>query len=478
MKQCAECIFSFLFCLLLFSYWTFFKPPFQAPDEFSHFAKTLSISQGLFTPNFEFDVKKSDLNRLIVALDLHELPFNYHKKIDGRLLRQLKNAPWMMPGEAGTIAIESTAYTYPYPFYALVYWGGQTITDTLALSPYDSIFAYRLVAASCAALLWTLLLFILARSPFAAERFYLWGFCVLNPMVAYLAGSINPDALLLPAGALAMLSVYLVFTQGRNLFGAVLFLTLTALFKRPGLFMLALVPIIASGVWFLQGRQHTKAILKQTFLLMILPLIGSYLFYYAYAPAATGSEKVIHGLNITWLEYLRATYHRLPGIAQGFWGRLGWAEYGLGKCAVALMCLLLAINFLYYWRDRDKSSSFPPSLLLFIGFMVYGLVLYAVEIYYLSVIGLFMQGRYLLPALWGVAILLLHRRRWLKRATILVLVCLHVYLSVLTVDRYFAGDGVVALKSVPFRKIGLGKKEKPSLRYLEITTVKDADTRK
>ncbi|MCC6932653.1 MAG: DUF2142 domain-containing protein [Deltaproteobacteria bacterium] len=469
LKRFFEYPIAFIVCWAVLSLWTVIKPPFQTSDEFSHYAKALSISQGLITPAFEFPVKKADINPLLVALDLHFIPFGANVKIGWDRLRMLKNAVWPYPSHDGLMPIESTAYTYPYPLYALVYYGGQGITDHFKLSPYDSHYTYRLVAAFFAALLWVFFLFLLGRSPFAESKYFLWVFCVFNPVVSFMSGSINPDSILLPAAAIAMISVYMALLQNRYMLLACFALTLTALVKRPGLFMVVIVPAMAAGIcWHSSRRVETfKALLPKTLLLTFMPVMLSYALYYAYAPGALDSEKTFHAADVGILGYLAMQWARTGSIAVGFWGSLGWTDYGLPHWAVAFAYLVVLLNLVMFLKDKSKDNSRQLAIVLFYAFIAHLAVLYLMEIYYVKIVGFLLQGRYFLPAVLGVAVLLLHDRRWLRYVTMFMLFAFHVYLLEATVERYYDGNWRLAYKSRPYVAYPLKKKEKLNLPLAE-----------
>ncbi|HTQ80144.1 MAG TPA: DUF2142 domain-containing protein, partial [Thermoanaerobaculia bacterium] len=160
-------------------------PPFQAPDEPSHFRRIYQMSEGTLFPSRGGE---GSLPESVVRLGetlRGDLPFHPEKRADPRALAaafsQPLNAAQRIPARVGG-AVYSTPFLY-LP-QALTAW----VARQLDLPPLFLFYLCRLVnLATGLALAWA----AVRRAPF-----YRWLFVLLalDPMALFLRSSLSPDA--------------------------------------------------------------------------------------------------------------------------------------------------------------------------------------------------------------------------------------------------------------------------------------------
>jgi hypothetical protein len=168
--------------------------------------------------------------------------------------------------------------------------------------------------------------------------------------------------------------------------------------------------------------------------------------FYLWSPLLFADQQ---GSHDSLRAYVVRRIRDIDSIAIELWGRLGWLDYEIGAGWYVLLYVLVAINLACVdWRPRRPSlavSAFACTVLL--GFVVMTL---AGEYGYLTQAGYTLQGRYFLPAILGVASLVLSHRVPLARYALLAgVVVVNLLLAQRTVTRYYDDGWSGVRQSLP-----------------------------
>jgi hypothetical protein len=159
----------------------------------------------------------------------------------------------------------------------------------------------------------------------------------------------------------------------------------------------------------------------------------------------------MYGFHESFFSYLGRLPSRIPGFFVGCWGGFGWLDYSAPGWVYAVILGLLLANaavFAASFRRLEEKARFAYLL----GFAaLYAAALVAAEFVNVPRWGYAIQGRYFLPVALGVAVLVCHPARWLRRAFVAWVVLFHLSALQLTVDRYYAGDWSLVRRALPFR---------------------------
>jgi 4-amino-4-deoxy-L-arabinose transferase-like glycosyltransferase len=204
-----------LIALLNACTWSIITPPFQGRDEVDHFAYVAQlVERGTLPANGHAEGVYSPEEKLVLsALHYYEVRFtaNAHpisSIAEQRALRKAldANASLVGPGEAGVATSEPPLY------YAL-----QTIPYVLARGDVlAQLQLMRLLSAFLGALTTLLAYFFLRealpRAPWTAT---VGALCIaLQPLFAFMSGSVNPDTLLFTISAAILLCLARAFRRG------------------------------------------------------------------------------------------------------------------------------------------------------------------------------------------------------------------------------------------------------------------------
>ncbi len=431
--------------------WSIVTPPFQAPDEPSHFAYTEQLVQGKRLPTSTV-ANFSPAENLIVE-DLHIWPgrgragrFPVSSASEQRRLERDLNRPLSRSngGRAGGAA------TGPPLYYLL-----ETIPYALA-SPatlLDQLELMRLLSALMGAAT-ALFVFLFVREALPALR---WAWAVAGLSVAlaaplgYMSGAVNPDAMLSAVSAAIFYCFARAFRRGLTPRLAIAIGLLTAAGFLTKLNFIGLSPGIVLGLIVLTiraARDGKRAIalrsLGASLAIAVSPLVLYFLInLFSNRPAlglvsttltlAPKGRPIFDAIDYIWQFYLP----RLPGMpnyfpgvsmprqvwfdkAVGFYGWLDvsfpvWVDNAalVPACVIVLLCMrsLLAMAGRLHHRAEELAVYITMSLGL--------LTLIGASAYFNSEgqsLG-FAEPRYLLPLLplLGAALALAARaagRRW------------------------------------------------------------------
>jgi hypothetical protein len=421
----------------LFSMWVVLKPPCQAPDESGHFVRALAMpGVPWLSRTAVLPVRGTDWNPLIpLPGQLAYLPFHPDQRLNRVQLAEIQAIPW--PTDAAIRREPTQAWTYPPGFYALTYASGAALTRLLDATPYASWYLYRWAIAFFAAVCWTWVFAGLSRTAGLSEwRWWMAGVCLANPMVAFMASSINPDALHVPLIVLGMLLGHAVFAEGKGRRQLVVVLLLAALTKASALILVAAL----SGAAVLLVA--TRSLPWQSAVNGMRPVAGAALA--SVLALSMWTPLVLYGtprnmdLAQYWGELQKYGWQRWVW----FWGQPGWLDYQGPEVLYTSIVWLVGVNLIAAagslvrdWRVAGVRSFVVVASSLFVLGTLAG------EYAMVSKAGLTFQGRYVLPVMLGVAVLTRHNWRTVRWALVLAIVALHLSLAGRSVTRYYGDVG-------------------------------------
>jgi hypothetical protein len=460
--------------------WSILSPPFQAPDEPSHFAYVrrladahqLPASGGRFFSAEEEAVLK-DLRYYEVQFRPGQQPISTQaaqRKLERDLARRQPSGEM---GNAGVAASEPPLY------YAL-----ETIPYELGSSGslLDRLELMRLLSAVFGGLT-ALFAFMFVRETLPGVR---WAWTVgglgvaLAPLLAFISGAVNPDALLFAVSAALFYLLARAFRRGLTYrlaaaIGASLVIGLLTQLEFLGLVPGALVGLVVAAARTPSGSARTRF---NALAIGLAVLAGPALLYLLFstsanhralsivsglASAVTQRGSPLDGASYIWQLYLP----RLPGMTNYFpgifttrqlWfdglvGLYGWAETAfpawvndlalLPAGLVAALCLRALV------AGRAALGRRTVELLVYASMGLGALAIVGVASYDTNVIdmgGPYWEPRYLLPLLplFGAVLALAARgagRRWgpVAGTVIVVLILAHdVFSQLLVISRYYS----------------------------------------
>jgi hypothetical protein len=454
--------------------WSVISPPFQLPDEPSHFAYVEHLAETGHLPSSASE-KYSPAEREALSYLLYgQVRFSEENHTIASRAEQLRLEEALAlplsrsePGTAGVAASEPPLY---YALETVPYLLGSsgTLLDSLALMRLFSALLGGLTA---------LFAFLFLRETLPGAR---WAWTVgglgvaLTPTLAMMSGAVNPDALLFTISTALFYSLARAFRRGLTRRSASAIGALIALGCVTKLIFIGLVPGAVLALVILtvrEARAHGRAAYRMLLLAVAIAIVPAGLFLVddvlsgevALHTLSAGETVIPHrsllqGVSYIWQMYLP----RLPGMRSTFHGTSGpavWFEQAVGK---------------YGWLDTTfpawvvRIALVPAALIaaLFLRALVAGrstllqrrgeLAAYAVmSLGVLAVIGHqdysssvpheYLQLRYVLPmiALMGAVLALAARgagRRWgpLAGTCIVLLVLAHdLFSQLLVISRYY-----------------------------------------
>jgi 4-amino-4-deoxy-L-arabinose transferase-like glycosyltransferase len=458
--------------------WSIVTPAFQVPDEPDHFAyvKQLAETGGLPSSNAEQTSVEETLGLIgLRYYQVRQQPENrtIASQAEQRTLQQdLTKAS--QTGEKGSAAA-GVATAQPPLYYALeaipysIARGG-TLLDRLQLM--------RLLSALMAGLT-ALFVFLFIREALPAER---WAWTVgglavaLAPLLGFISGAVNPDALLFAVSAAIFYCLARAFRRGLSTGGAVAIGSLTAIGFLTKLNFIGLAPGVLLGLLVLairaarvSGRSAYRSLALATgigFSPVVLFVAINALSNHPSLGLVSSAIDSTHGsvladINYIWQFYLPrlpGTVNDFPGLFttrqlwfDGYVGLYGWLDttfpgwvYNVALIpagAIALLC----VRALFESRGvlRSRAAELGVYAVIAIGVMVLtgadsyrSFPLHTAE---------YAEPRYMLPmlALFGAMLALAARgagRRWgpIVGTLIVVLFLAHdIFSQLLVVARFY-----------------------------------------
>lgn len=474
----------FLIAFLNAAIWGVVVPPFQVPDEVSHFGYVQYLAQTgkpppqgpatPWSPEEELALERlsvpevtgfSTQRGVLTAVENKEL----HLALAGKLNPL---------GGGGSNAASNQPPLY-YALETIPYW----------LSPSHEILArlafMRLVSALLAGLT-VLAIFLFMRELFPSTR---WAWTVgalvvaFQPQFDFIAAGVNGDNLLFLSSALTFLLLLRAYKRGFTTGRAAAIGAAVALGLLAKITFIALLPGIALAIAVLTWRSLStdrsgalRSLLTSVAVAAVPVAVYAVLNVTAWhrggptagALAVTGSH-LSSGVMVSWgqtLDYIWQLYlPRLPFMSHNYFtdyqltntwfdgtiGHFGWLDYTFPqwvyKCAECLFGGLAIMAVIGLWRLRHHLTRMLPIFTCF-GAMALGLMAaigYTGVRYQLSSGEQFAQARYLFPLLvfYGLFMVLAAYalpRRWAAvfGALLVVLAMTHgLFAETLTISRYY-----------------------------------------
>jgi predicted membrane protein DUF2142 len=193
--------------------WSLVMPPFQVPDEPSHFAYVQGLAEAHRLPNQQASEYPQEEAAVLVALDHERVRFNpaigtISTAAQQRRLQRALTRP--LAREGGGAGVASTQPPLYYTLQTIPYYLGLdgTLLDRLALM--------RLLSALMAGLT-ALFAFLFLREalPRAPWAWTVGGLSVaLAPLLGFMSGAVNPDSMLAAVSAATFCCLARAFRRG------------------------------------------------------------------------------------------------------------------------------------------------------------------------------------------------------------------------------------------------------------------------
>lgn len=455
--------------------WSVISPPFQVPDEPSHFAYVQRLAE---TGSLPTGSAEKFPNAEVVALnDLHYPEVRERPAVDAistaaeqhKLEHDLAQ-PYARSGsgDAGVATSQPPLYyaleTIPYGLAS-----GGTILDRLALM--------RLLSALMGGIT-ALFAYLFLREALPGAR---WAWTVgglgvaLAPLLGIMSGAVNPDALLFAVSTALFYCLARGFRRGITPWLAIAIGAVLAIGFMTKLNFLGLLPGGILGLIVLCAREaRTSRQSAYRCLGLALSVGASPILLYVLVNALSGRPAVgalgsaisftgkrgsiLHEISYVWQFYLprlpgmRSYFHGFP-TTRIFWfdglvGLYGWLDttfpnwvYSAALIPTGILAVLF-VRALVISRSalRDRLTE-----LLIYAAMSCGVLFIIGADDYLHVPGSYAEPRYVLPmlALWGAVLALAARgagRRWGPVAGVLIvtLVMAHdLFSQLLVISRYY-----------------------------------------
>jgi 4-amino-4-deoxy-L-arabinose transferase-like glycosyltransferase len=455
--------------------WSLITPPFQVPDEPAHFAYVQQLAETASLPTssaFEYSEEEEVARR-----DLRQQEVRIHPEIHGvatpaqqrRLQHDLATVLQRTGSGAAGVAAPQPPLYYGLQTIPYLLGSGGTLLDRLELmrllsalmAGFTALFAYLFVREA------------LPRVPWAWP---VGGLAVaLSPLLGFMSGAVNPDALLFAASAAVFYLLARAFRRGLTPGLAIAIGVASAVGTLAKLNFIGLIPGIIVGVAVLALRAppaSRRAVYRSVALavgIAAAPSLVYVLINVAGSHAALGSGSQVlhptgkHGSLFSEISYAWQFYlPRLPGMSTAFpgvstpqlWfqtsvGLYGWVDtsfplwvYDLALIPAVLLAAI-GIRALVVARAalRRRLVEFAVYALMGLGL----LVLIAAASYVSGPVQGYFEPRYLLPllSLLGAALALSARgagNRWGPPVGVLIVVLFlahNVFSQLQVISRYY-----------------------------------------
>ena len=470
----------FIIALVNAAIWTVVVPPFEVPDEITHFGYAQYLAQtgqpppqnpnaAQYSPQEQAAIDKTYLNFVGGHADVRGV---LTRADDRALHAALAHASPNGPGGATNASNQPPLY---YALEAIPYWLTPS-HDLLTRLVFMRLLSALLAAGT------VLVVFLFLRELFPGTP---WAWTVgalmvaFQPMVNDIAAGVQGDNLLYFTSALTFLLLLRAYRRGLSSRGAVGIGAAVAAGTLSKLTYIGLLPGVALAVALLgwralpEGRRQALRLVALTAGVAAAPLVLYAVLNVAVwhraggvtggglSNATKGPVPLSESLSYIWqlylpkLPFVHTSY--FPGWPLGYlWldgsvGRFGWLDYGFphwvytaGRITFAVLVVLALIGLV---RVRAGWRALWPIFACFavmaVGLM--GSIGYAGIRYRLSTGFGFEQARYLFPllVLYGLFAVLVTRaggRRWgpVLGAVLVLLAMAHgLFAETLTISRYY-----------------------------------------
>jgi 4-amino-4-deoxy-L-arabinose transferase-like glycosyltransferase len=452
-------------------------PPFQAPDEPSHFAYVQDLAEAGELPTSSIESFSPAEEIALTDLKQRELRYSpqnhtlFTASQQSRLERDLELPLSRVGLGAGVAASEPPLY---YALETIPYVDGSrgTILDSLALMRLSSALMAGITA---------LFVYLFLREALPAVR---WAWTVgglgvaFAPLLGLMSGAVNPDALLCAISTVLFYCMARGFRRGLTPRLALVTGLVIAAGLLTKLNFIGLIPGAALGLLLLTvrarsvSRRGAYTSLALACAAVLVPACTYVLVNVLTGRSADGlvsnglAPAAAHGSLVRELSYIWQFFlPRLPGMhdyfpglpttlkfwIDGFVGLYGWVDtvfpawvYNVALIPLVLLAALLVRALLaIHHAIRLRCAELAVYTAMTIGLMT--LIGASDYLEYPAHVGNYAQPRYLLPviALYGAALALAARgagRRWgpVAGTSIVVLLIAHdVFSQLLEISRYY-----------------------------------------
>ncbi|MDE3070367.1 MAG: DUF2142 domain-containing protein, partial [Acidobacteriota bacterium] len=404
-------------------------PPFQVPDEPSHFAYVKQLAESHALPSSSRREFSEEEN--VVLLDLRQTPYMPATGTISSLAQQRRferelDAAAEEPREGSPAAGVATSqpplyYAYEAIPYTLAY--GANLLGRLALMRLFSALLGGLTA---------LFVYLFLREALPASRFgaLAGGLAVaFAPLLGFMSGAVNPDALLFAVSAALFWSLARSFRRGLTYRRTVSIGMIVAVGLLSKVNFLGLLPGAIAGLAVLSWRARSGGRISPRHAFALGTAIGLFpAVAYALANLAAGqaafgfassAATLVHGswlraLEYTWklfLPRLPFLHPYVPGLfttkaiwLNGFVGQYGWLEtsfpgwvYDLAMVVAALLQAATALALVSLRATvRERLAELCVYALMALGLLI---LIGGASFYSVGGGESYTQARYLLPLL-------------------------------------------------------------------------------
>ncbi|WP_292005078.1 DUF2142 domain-containing protein [Chlorobium sp.] len=402
----------------------FFTPPFQVPDEFSHFAKTDQVSRGVFMPGMNKDSlvgnqTSAGVKKLIEIKGYNDIASNKEMKVDAITSNNVRPSGILWDHKTEFVKNSNTA-----PYFAAGYFVqaiGLLISKNTGLNVISSFYFSRyLVALVCIVF------------SFFAIKIYDYGklmmFVILSfPMTLFEYASVSQDGILIASAALGIAIItnddireksgkkyYLLRLSG------LLLLSLAAFGKPP--YVLIYVYFLFSVLFYRRSGNGLSVFVPGLVILGVFVLWCVAVAPYTRIPLITEANpaaQIVYIKNNPLVlvdVVLRNAINNVDALSMGMFGILGWLDTKLSSNSYVIMKLLvyvMTVAGVVVSVYKKRYYALMSILIALLSLFLISLALYIswTPVGQGSVEGV--QGRYMIPVFLMITYLL--REDWLKK---------------------------------------------------------------
>jgi hypothetical protein len=370
--------------------WSLAMPPFSGPDEGAHVIKAMAVVRGELLGEAG---DSSVLRRVQVPATYSNVGVYPPCYAAGTEITADCQLP--LPASAGPLARAQTyVIRYPPLFYVLGGW------PSLFLSPAKAVYALRLAASLPDVLLVAAALLATSRRRYAS----LGVLVAFSPMVLYLAATFNPNGLETAAAMCLWACGAALLRQDcppwvTHAFGVAGFLLTLTRGLSPLWFLIIVVVLLMIGGRPRVAEALTSFALRRWLLLdLFASLIG---IGYVFVAHSFDVLRPPRGIHASAASAIRSSAGQSLDWTQQAIGYFGWLDSPAPFLTYAVWVVVLAILVVSAVGHRRRW--FLAVLLLLFGTFAGSIVIEAAR---LGTYGHGWRGRYMLPLLVGVPILL------------------------------------------------------------------------
>jgi hypothetical protein len=389
---------AFVLCAALSGLWAVATPPFASPDEPAHAIRAAAVARG--------ELKGTETHGVPGVRDgavFYRVPkvFSRADDVGCFAFKRDTSASCLYLGHpSGTARVATTAGNYPPAYYLLVGLPSRPFNSSI------SLYVMRLVSVLLAAALLASAIATLDR--FARPRLMALGVAVaVTPMVLFLGGTVNPNAVEIAAAIAAWISVVAIASEaGRGAVDSRLVVRATValgiLSLTRTISPLWVVAIVAAGL-MLAGWSATRGLLRARAVQIGAGVVAlsvlAQLAWTQYAnPLASAESTSANGLSSYFIR--RTVIGNGADLYRGMIGVFGWLDTPSPFGVTVLWTLVLGLVVVLGLAVATRREVVVLSGLLVLTVIV-PIVAGVVEAHSN---GFFWQGRYTLPLAVGVPI--------------------------------------------------------------------------